>query len=184
MFSILLTLGASIDSSYIERTFWQNGRHATSSITIRVYSFCDYSFQHERQNFSTILPTSTLTIHICTTQHIRIDTEAVLDPLVGELLEAGEGAAALDLVSDDMVDLLSQAFEYNFEEGTIAGLGVNGGDPLPFQEWMNALVDQEVAALPESDPAINSIVRELLVSCRFDATYHLYGTFLSFLLWR
>ena len=88
-----------------------------------------------------------------------------MDPLASELLLAGEEASALDLVSDDISFLLGENIQYDFGAGTIAGLGVNGGDPLPFQEWMNALVDQEVAALPDSDEAINSIVRDLLVSC-------------------
>ena len=65
----------------------------------------------------------------------------------------------------EKVSIILKTFD-DVEAETIAGLGINGGNPLQWIDWMNALVDQEVAALPESDPAINAIVRDLLVSCR------------------
>ena len=107
-----------------------------------------------------------LTIHNHYATNANIDTEAVLPPLASELLEAGDEVAALDLVEFDMFFLLSSNIQCDVEAETIAGLGINGGEPLYYVEWMNALVDQEVAALPESDPVINAIVRDLLVSCR------------------
>ena len=96
-----------------------------------------------------------------------------MDPLVTELLAADEEVTALALVKEDMLVLLGENIQCDFDAQTMAGLGINGGDPLPYMEWMNALVDEEVAALPESDPVINSIARELLVSCHLIATHYM-----------
>ena len=108
------------------------------------------------------------------------DTEAVLPPLVNELVAAGEGGAALDLVETDISSLLSEGIQCDVDAGTMAGLGINGGNPLPFVDWMNALVDEEVAALPDSDQAINSIVRDLLVGCHSIVSVMYCTAFLDF----
>ena len=88
--------------------------------------------------------------------------------LISELVEAGDERAALDLLAGDLEGLLGEGLQFDSERGivTLAGFGINGGNPLPYYEFMDALVTEEVAAIPDVDEATESIVRDLLVCCR------------------
>ena len=75
---------------------------------------------------------------------------------------------AVDLLAEGITPLLDQ-ITCDFQAGTMAGLGVNGGNPLPYEEWMAGMVEAGAETLPIAgdDPAMNQAVLDLLVSVLF-----------------
>ena len=95
---------------------------------------------------------------------LSVDTEFVLPAVEANLLQIGGEELAVDVVAEGITPLLQQ-ISIDVEAGTVAAFGINGGAPLPYEEWVQAMVEAGAYILPIAgdDPVVNEAVFDLLV---------------------